>query len=500
MTKSFKLLNLCKQITLVAAFFILNLTGEVSAMNKAELIDAIASGAKISPEKAALIYDGTVKELIAAAKEGGVDFQPFGIISKEEAREAFYGHVTVLKGADYDTEVFNAKVTLTKPPAGSFNVDSFFDIEMSVVNDSDIPPTESLQQITLIEAKRQRNSPRKRAKKTKEYVGHVTLLRSTGSGDLSSVGTGEKKEFIGHVTLLRVQAGRRGRDRGWDGTYKGRMALLSSTMSGYNFHGHVTVLKAVLIDSFFDIYFRDLIDLTLRKFKLDIQGCDTKGAEIRSLSAANNFNVDAFFGIDYRISSDEFEKEAELALTYKKRVDKATPALLSAMNCDGIDNDCDGRWSKVETVLKEAAQDIPDESICFLPDGTPIRAKVSLSQADLEIWGAGVEGFVAKAREIQGNQPPPVVMSSWGMILERVSQATGFDTEMVALSLKSMGEAGAGALAKGDKVSLAGFGTFSISKRAARTGRNPQTGASIQIKAKKVVRFKAGAALSNAVN
>ena len=55
-------------------------------------------------------------------------------------------------------------------------------------------------------------------------------------------------------------------------------------------------------------------------------------------------------------------------------------------------------------------------------------------------------------------------------------------------------------LKKGDKVALIGFGTFSISNRAARTGRNPQTGATIQIKAKKVAKFKAGAALAKAVN
>lgn len=53
---------------------------------------------------------------------------------------------------------------------------------------------------------------------------------------------------------------------------------------------------------------------------------------------------------------------------------------------------------------------------------------------------------------------------------------------------------------KGDKrVSLVGFGSFSVSKRAARTGRNPQTGKEIKIKAKKVVRFKAGSELSETV-
>jgi DNA-binding protein HU-beta len=55
------------------------------------------------------------------------------------------------------------------------------------------------------------------------------------------------------------------------------------------------------------------------------------------------------------------------------------------------------------------------------------------------------------------------------------------------------------ALKKGDRVSISGFGTFSISSRAARTGRNPQTGATIQIAASKVPKFKAGKALKDSV-
>jgi len=55
-------------------------------------------------------------------------------------------------------------------------------------------------------------------------------------------------------------------------------------------------------------------------------------------------------------------------------------------------------------------------------------------------------------------------------------------------------------LKKNDKISLVGFGSFSISKRAARTGRNPQTGKEIKIAAKNVVKFKAGADLSGKVN
>jgi len=57
-----------------------------------------------------------------------------------------------------------------------------------------------------------------------------------------------------------------------------------------------------------------------------------------------------------------------------------------------------------------------------------------------------------------------------------------------------------GALMQGDTVSLIGFGTFTVRKRAARTGRNPQTGIEIKIKASKTPAFKAGKALKDAVN
>lgn len=57
-------------------------------------------------------------------------------------------------------------------------------------------------------------------------------------------------------------------------------------------------------------------------------------------------------------------------------------------------------------------------------------------------------------------------------------------------------EAATKALKKGDRVALVGFGSFSVAKRAARNGRNPQTGKPIKIAAKKVVKFKAGAELA----
>ena len=56
------------------------------------------------------------------------------------------------------------------------------------------------------------------------------------------------------------------------------------------------------------------------------------------------------------------------------------------------------------------------------------------------------------------------------------------------------------ALKKGDRIGLVGFGSFSVSKRAARVGRNPQTGKEIKIAAKKVVKFKAGSDLTGSIN
>lgn len=66
-------------------------------------------------------------------------------------------------------------------------------------------------------------------------------------------------------------------------------------------------------------------------------------------------------------------------------------------------------------------------------------------------------------------------------------------------ALETVVNATATSLKKGQRVALVGFGSFSVSKRAARTGRNPQNGKPIKIAAKKVVKFRAGADLAKAV-
>jgi len=76
---------------------------------------------------------------------------------------------------------------------------------------------------------------------------------------------------------------------------------------------------------------------------------------------------------------------------------------------------------------------------------------------------------------------------------------TGVAKEVAEANLNATIEAITEALVKGDKVSLVGFGNFEVRERAAREGKNPQTGEAIKIAACKVPAFKAGQALKNAV-
>jgi DNA-binding protein HU-beta len=89
-------------------------------------------------------------------------------------------------------------------------------------------------------------------------------------------------------------------------------------------------------------------------------------------------------------------------------------------------------------------------------------------------------------------------MTKEEMIAIMADQA-GITKKQAGEALQAFMSGVTGQLKKGQKVSFAGFGTFSISKRKARTGRNPQTGAAIQIPATKVPVFKAGKHLRQAV-
>jgi DNA-binding protein HU-beta len=81
-------------------------------------------------------------------------------------------------------------------------------------------------------------------------------------------------------------------------------------------------------------------------------------------------------------------------------------------------------------------------------------------------------------------------------LIAKMADDAGVTKTQANASLDSFVEAVTKTLKSGGKVTLVGFGTFSVSKRAARNGRNPQTGAVIKIKAKRVAKFKAGKELS----
>ncbi|MDX1445133.1 HU family DNA-binding protein [Lishizhenia sp.] len=85
-------------------------------------------------------------------------------------------------------------------------------------------------------------------------------------------------------------------------------------------------------------------------------------------------------------------------------------------------------------------------------------------------------------------------------LIEAMASDAGLSKADAKKALDAFTNSITGALKKGDRISLIGFGSFSISERAARTGRNPQTGKEIQIAAKNVVKFKAGADLQDKVN
>ena len=85
-------------------------------------------------------------------------------------------------------------------------------------------------------------------------------------------------------------------------------------------------------------------------------------------------------------------------------------------------------------------------------------------------------------------------------LIDAISAESGLSKVDTKKAVDSFINVTSAALKTGDKLALVGFGSFSVSKREARTGRNPQTGKEIQIEAKNVIKFKAGSELTENVN
>lgn len=86
-----------------------------------------------------------------------------------------------------------------------------------------------------------------------------------------------------------------------------------------------------------------------------------------------------------------------------------------------------------------------------------------------------------------------------GDLIEAIAGEAELSKAAAGRAVDSFLDTIAKALKKGSKVTLVGFGTFSVTKRKARKGRNPKTGEAIKIKAKKAVKFKPGATLSKSL-
>ena len=85
-------------------------------------------------------------------------------------------------------------------------------------------------------------------------------------------------------------------------------------------------------------------------------------------------------------------------------------------------------------------------------------------------------------------------------LIASIADKSGLSKADAGKALQAFTESVTAALQDGERISLIGFGSFSVDHRDARTGRNPSTGETIQIAAKNVVKFKPGAGLSKAVN
>ena len=85
-------------------------------------------------------------------------------------------------------------------------------------------------------------------------------------------------------------------------------------------------------------------------------------------------------------------------------------------------------------------------------------------------------------------------------LIEAMAESADISKAAAGRALDGMVDAVTNAMKAGDTLSLVGFGTFSVKERAAREGRNPQTGETIKIKASRIPSFKAGKALKDAIN
>jgi DNA-binding protein HU-beta len=131
--------------------------------------------------------------------------------------------------------------------------------------------------------------------------------------------------------------------------------------------------------------------------------------------------------------------------------------------------------------------------MCFCRNPPPVRFSggASMHEKD-EKYFAGIQNRI----NLFHSKTLTLSTMNKAELIAQIAEEAGITKTQANIALDSFVGSVTKTLKKGDKVTLVGFGTFSVSKRAARNGRNPQTGEVIKIKARKVARFKAGKELS----
>ena len=466
---------LYKTFAALAVSLILTLSFSSSAfsMNKAELIEAIASDSGLSKADAKRALDAITGAVASIYQEvGETDFGDLGRITAPDARPRSFlhrGHVTVLKARDTET-ISDGYVSVSELPDGS--------LEMRVARFPPVPSSDGRNHEPCLDDNGDIEPPL-RITITRNPSGRIagTRVRRGGGQIFSSSLECGRRTYAGFMTLRR------------DGSYSGPATVLSERAAPADYKGHVTLLRSLAAGAYYDSFF-DIISYW----------------EARSIRQQ--------FGPTDQRSHTRLYNSATYSRAFGKYIDKSTPLLMKYMSCveNGVDDDCNGIEEELRRAM-EAIVDIMAEQTIIEPDHEgidprpragpefdikPIRIELS------RMTGAALDAFLAQiAHElthiVQQGVPAGVYWDRAIAMAARGLGSQGLDIPLDKV-VETLNSKLTTALKKGDRVSLVGFGSFSVSNRAARTGRNPQTGKEIKIAAKNVVRFKAGAELSGKVN
>jgi len=445
------------------------------SMNKGELIDAIAGDAGLSKADAGNALNALIASSIEIFGDTGSSvLMPLGRIRLGDLGPdrtfVANGHVTVLKRNEPPSS-FDGLVTVSESADTG-------DLELTIsLNEL----TGSGDELDLV-------------------------LTQTALKPLESDGTSNKDkndtlalnfQYKGNLYFSVVSPTETG--RGWDGTYKGKLSLIRAASVVPVLVTDTALLRNLVttayVDSFFDAFTADLARNIETGFNM---------APELSKAAHNKLKNSAAYG--------------SIIATY---LEQASPVLIEYVDCiilaanrgEGNDNDCGRITEKLTGMLKlpiaqmikvttldvdSDGDTIPDDASKIDLTITPGRLEFTLTESVNRALGVYLdkiaEELVLSVDQGQDNE------RDFDIVLDNAALIAGIEKPDIRRVSDSFSKIATNALKKGDKVALRGFGTFSISNRAARTGRNPQTGATIKIAAKKVAKFKAGAALAGAVN